>query len=426
MKEEKLLSLTINFALLQHPGLLDELPQMLHAIDEGECIAVDKISDVGKRDSITSIFRIMPILRKHPDYGWHKVDRDVSARSFLIGSLLDAGKVIEPRDLTQARQLAARAVPMNLMKLLSTYPSLRNELPILLEQIIAGNDVQLDSLGDEDLSESLERLLRSVGMIVRKNSLCIPDDEHSMVIRAIKSLQQIFDDYESFQYSSRKSKTTSGKSDDGPKSSKSKSEDSKKKRKDKKKHERRDSYSSSSASSSSSSSSTSSSSGDSDFEEDIVTLKDNSIQGSSSVEAREEAPSTIRQQGPARPSAAELEAAAKFTAQYSEEEDSNEEEDDDGFGPQVMRHSTISTGHRSSTVAIPLGFVDVDPSIADQNDGQHLTAGKKRDREAIDADNGNQNDGALKREAWILEPGESKALNGNCYCTLLTFNFFVF
>lgn len=406
MKEEERLSLALNSALVQCPVLLDELPQMLHAIDGGEAVAVDRISDSAKRDAITDIFRQIPLLRKHPEFGWHLVQKGISARSFLLGTMLDAGKIIEPRDLNQAQQQSTRTVTMTLVRLLQRYPNLKEELPDVLDEIIDGEKVRLDGLGDEECIEDLEKLFRGLGLVVKRGEVSIPDEDYSTVKRAVKFLCQVFDDYEDHHYYLKKMAKAEKKS-------------SKKQTKKRDRHNNDDS----SSSSDSSSDVDASSSDESDrkvsrerskqahtvstvsYSEDMPPAKVSDLSVDGEADTALSLSTSVRQQGPARPSAEALAMAAQLTANYSDEEDDG---DDDDFGPRLAPRTSVSSTFPSSA---PLGFVGVDPSTLNDDPAPTSVLGKKRERDE-EEDGAPNETGGLKREAWILEPGESKALNG--------------
>lgn len=392
MKEEEKLSLLLNSALLEIPGLLDELPQMLHAIDEGECIAVDKISDVAKKEYITNIFKSIPLLKKNAEYGWYKQQRDISVRSFLLGSMIDSGRIVEPRELSQAQQQAARSIPMNLMRLLEAFPALRDELPILLDQILDGNDVQLHSLGDEDLSEGLERFLRSLGMTVKRGNICIPDEDFSTVRRSLKSIYNSFYDYEDYQHRLQKA----------AKQNELQLVHSK--------HKNNNHHGNADISSDDDDSSSASSESDNDDKEiknvqQTVEYVASNSNVSSNDDDDEDGAIPIRMQGPARPSDTELLQAAQLPSHYSEDEDNDD--DDSDIGPQKMRLGTVHLPTHVTTGALPLGFIGVDIAVEDTH-----ASNRKRGLSEIEEDSNNKSSDVLRREEWLLEPGESKALNG--------------
>lgn len=403
MKEEERLSLALNSSLVKCPALLDELPQMLQAIDGGEAVAVDRISDSAKREAITDIFRQVPLLRKHPEFGWHLVQKGISARSFLLGTMLDAGKIIEPRDLNQAQQQSTRVVTMTLVRLLQRYPDLKEELPEVLDEIIDGEKVRLDGLGDEECIEDLEKLFRGIGLVIKRGEVCFPDEDYSTVKRAVKYLCQVFNDYEDHLYYLKKLAKAEKKA-------------SKKQTKQRDRHNKDDSSSSSDNSSDGDASSSDESDRGVNRERSkqlptvstVSNLEDTpstEIGDQSTAEDVDPTPTSARQQGPARPSAEALAMAAQLTANYSDEDDDG---DDDDFGPRLAPRTSAGSHFPSSA---PLGFVGVDPSSLNDDPAPGSVLGKKRGRDDKE-DSAPNETGELKREAWILEPGESKALNG--------------
>lgn len=416
---EERLPLFLNAAVLECPGLMDELPQMLSAIDAGEYINVDRISDPRKRDHVRAVFGCLP-LQKNDEWGWHKTSA-ASIRGLMLNTLMKLGKINEPKNMSQAEQMSSRSSPLILLSMLKQFPSLLQELPVLLEQILGGNHVQLQDIGDEDLIEALERLLKSLGLVERRDGFCIPDEGSSFVYAAVNNFNVIFADYHRLAKQQKKRR---------------REEDKRRKR------ERKDKKSSSSArrkgkydSDSNSDGSSDSSGSDGSDSDESSTKGDEDIPRSTMKEPLSHAdmggdpkdddemddapivPSSSSRaiQGPARPSASDLAVAQQLQSTtvgtHSNDEDEDDSEDD-GFGPRVHQPGFPSSSVAAAraayfTSALPLGFVGVD---AEAMFADSRAAVKNQDTAAEVA--AATDDGVSKREEWILNPGDSQALAG--------------
>jgi hypothetical protein len=122
-----------------------------------------------------------------------------------------------------------------------------------------------------------------------------------------------------------------------------------------------------------------------------------------------------------------------------EDDDQREEEEDDAFGPTLPSSSyqlpvtTISRKQRILNTFLPVGF----DTTADESVIHEYLTGKKRKELSANGEGGIEEslltekptEGKLKREEWILDPGQSNALKGNdslydssslslslCYC----------
>jgi hypothetical protein len=418
-------SLSLNAALIENPDLLNELPQVIDALEAGEAVNIDNISNIKKREALHSILGSLPI-RWIEGVGYLKKQKEDEVANKLMQILIDEGTVRQTKNLNSAENVSSRSAPLILIELFSQYPALIQEIPLLEQILNSESAVQLDGISDETIVEYLERLLKSLGFVETDEGLSVPFDENNedMVIEAVKHFKTIFKQYEKY-LKLQKKKEKKHKSQQDKSLKKTTSKASKKEK----------SHSKSSSTSSSSSS---------NAEDDESSRSTHSgVESDESERAANKQSKLIAIKGPQRPSASEYQLASQLlatsTPMNDEDDDQREEEEDDAFGPTLPSSSyqlpvtTISRKQRILNTFLPVGF----DTTADESVIHEYLTGKKRKELSANGEGGIEEslltekptEGKLKREEWILDPGQSNALKGNdslydssslslslCYC----------
>ena len=164
--EHSTLGAVLTWGLLQHPVLLIELPQILAAMDQGEVVTVNGISDPSKRAFLSHLFEAhLPVLQEaRGAQGWYKEPQITSLSGYILMDLLTTGSIIQPSRLSVSQQHASRSLPLHLLNLNERYPEIRPDLLGLFESIHDGQGVVLDGLENEEIAEGLARVFGSLGL----------------------------------------------------------------------------------------------------------------------------------------------------------------------------------------------------------------------------------------------------------------------
>lgn len=375
-EEPNRLSIVVNSILLNCPKLLDELPIIFEAFNKKEFVQIKAISDIPMREGLFHLVALIPGMREHPEYGWsyNKADNNnLTINNFLINTFLDDKIVIEPRELSESELISSRSAPLQLLSLIEQFPSIKDEILTIFNQILDGNMVQLQDLPDEDLISLLERLFKSLGLRETKEGFGLPSSSAAKSVKeSVELFCNIFKSYEIYQQLYC------------PKEEKRPSKESKKKAKESGKR-RRDSSSSSESNSSSE-----------EEEEESQSDSDDSLKGLSqgSDEIKVSVKKTV---GPVMPSREELERYKNMGAMRVE----SEEEDDDDIGPKVKIFDAPQFPIKPQAVSQqPLGFVGYD-DLPEEKEGYVENEDENAEKKDITV-----------REEWILNPGESRAYSG--------------
>jgi hypothetical protein len=330
---------------------------MMTALDKGEYINIDAISNVSMRDSLNDVFSHVPILSKDKDgHGWYRNVKDKKIASYILNSLSESKVIRDPRKLDSGQSQASRIPPLQLLALVEKFPNISNELPIIIDQILDGNAVQLEQISDEELGEAIEKLLKSLGLVQTRDGLDVPKDkrEANHVINCLEHFEEIFKSYtrgrdrceidngENFNYDSESS-SSSGESKNGSVSTASSSSQKKRNHSD-------------------------------------------------DEESESEIGPSVKVAGPNMPTKRELEKAQLLMANFQK---INEDEDeDDDFGPRLRDTTNVPD---DSFEDEPIGYIGVD-RYSNINPSGTLTEESAPQVQA--------------REEWLLTPGESKSIAG--------------
>ena len=136
---------------------------MLAAIEQGESINVEAISDFRYRSFLHSIFKLLPLESMYGAY--YKVRSSNSSSttsSILLNTLLKSGAIVQPLQLSRHQTSASRIAPLHLLALLKEFPALITEMPSLLETLKAGQVVNISDISNDSIKAHLMQLFRSL------------------------------------------------------------------------------------------------------------------------------------------------------------------------------------------------------------------------------------------------------------------------
>lgn len=155
------LSATLTYGLLHFPKLLTDLPAMISALEVGESVNIDTISDQAFRSYLQALFPLLP-LRKTID-GYIKDSNTHAVGKTILHILLEAKSIVQPNDLSHSQSLSSRSAPLIFLTLLEKFPSLRDEFPVLLDMLIDGQTACLAGIENEEMRQGLEKVLEMLG-----------------------------------------------------------------------------------------------------------------------------------------------------------------------------------------------------------------------------------------------------------------------
>jgi len=165
------LGTALSNALLMHPELLDDFPNMIGAFDAGEFVNVDAVNNISLRFHLNAIMTCLPL--QHSSNGWYKQQSIMSIGGILLMSLVQTGHIKQPARLTQPEIISSQFAPIHLLKMLANYGdsstssslSILNELRGILENILCGEVVQLSGVEDKKLANIIKSILFSLGAV---------------------------------------------------------------------------------------------------------------------------------------------------------------------------------------------------------------------------------------------------------------------
>eukprot|EP00752_Nemacystus_decipiens_P012895 g11415.t1 len=151
------------------PALATELGELLDALDEGESVFVDGVKDVTLRSQLAAFLTALGLADPA-----RKGDKLQRFRCSGGGVLQGVADLMDEQDLAEAppldREAAFKAAKEVVDRLAGEegMEGVRDEVPGLLRQMLAGELVVLEGLPDERIRKSLTRLFQAVGLKSRK------------------------------------------------------------------------------------------------------------------------------------------------------------------------------------------------------------------------------------------------------------------
>jgi hypothetical protein len=190
------LASVLNYSLLSHPGLMKDIPTVLKALDDGEFVDVNEVSDATSRELLTNLMRYLPVLYNHGN-GWYKETLHTKVTQYVLSQLEKVQHIKDGSELTMSESLASKNVMLKLMVLLETFPDLKGELGGLFATLLGGDAIQVDSLDNEDIRDGLEDIFRAIGLERTADGYSIPQGRKTeLVTEALQHLGTVFESYE--------------------------------------------------------------------------------------------------------------------------------------------------------------------------------------------------------------------------------------
>jgi hypothetical protein len=190
------LASVLNYSLLSHPGLMKDIPTVLKALDDGEFVDVNEVSDATSRELLTILMRYLPVLYNHGN-GWYKETLHTKVTQYVLSQLEKVQHIKDGSELTMSESLASKNVMLKLMVLLETFPDLKGELGGLFATLLGGDAIQVDSLDNEDIRDGLEDIFRAIGLERTADGYSIPQGRKTeLVTEALQHLGTVFESYE--------------------------------------------------------------------------------------------------------------------------------------------------------------------------------------------------------------------------------------
>lgn len=348
----------LNIALLEHPRLLDDFPQMITALDRGEHINVGAISDAGYRNALMSVFQHLPVAME-PGRGFYKSQGVKSIGGFLLMDLLDQRAIKQPSKLSTEQNTLG---PLHLLSLFRNHPSERANVLSVMRRLTRKKCLEypkdFGKIEDEKAMEQLRRALLALGAFEDDDDdICLPEKKANKVNVAFKEMMKYL--LEVFDKKSKPSKSS-------------------------KQEEKR-------------------------MEEESDESSDDSDSEGSNDGGEEEqgvlTPSANIDIGPAMPTAAEMEKNQHLSKSYVEE---GVDLDDDDFGPLpasaaaaeavAMRMKAEATAKARAASSLPLGYEGgVIPTTTPSHNSNEGSKKRKAGDESM-------------REDWMLSPGDNAGI----------------
>lgn len=390
-KEHQLASF-LNHALLTYPSkFLNDFPLMVNALDSGESVNIDSISDPSFRAILNQIMRCLPLEHSY-EFGFYRKENTKPIGGNILKQLLDAGCIRQPTELNSSERLASQHVPLVVLNLLASFPALKGDMMGLLTNLKSGNAVQLEDIENDGIREGLEKLFKGLELVYssRSGSYELPEGRRGDLVEdAINHLLEVFKCETA--YEKKVSKSSSSHSSDKKKHEKDRREEKGRSHKSGK-HSDADSLAVDDSSSSSSDSDDKDDDNDNSESENstvnneiVIAGVASSLRSSDSLSDEKEGEvsssglmsASVPRVGPSMPSAAELSAAHRAYEEYLarggggegsigedvEQHDSEEEEDE--FGPQVydpnkerLKSDRPLNSHLVKMQQVPLGFME--------------------------------------------------------------------
>lgn len=416
------MSILLTGLIIDYPQLLGDLPSMIYSMDNGECVNVRGISNYGMKMGLIELFSLLPNVEETSNGFMKVVDAKKSVSGFLLNGLLDVGAIIQPTDLDSYEQTASRNAPLLLIDLLKQFPDLKHEFSQLLEQILDGTSVQLDSLPNEDLIAGLEKILSTFGLEESDEGYSLPSSSKLSrpIEHVIEHFLEIFHIYD--KYKKVGNKWTQAV-ESTKKTAEQQAATSRSSRRDADSEE--DNRSSAGSNSSTDESHSNAEKEDEWRAKEEQALKAHHANSSSNSyrnhnnKDEEEGDNDKKKrmmQGPSIPTQQELlHALSSMQSYHDQAVISSEDEEDDGYGPVQNTRKPPVTTSEMMIHTMPLGYVG----------HQFPTATSSSSVDAIPAVDAEKNVDPNEREEWLLTPGTCKALDGKIIISHLILLYYI-
>jgi hypothetical protein len=182
----------LNLALLRHPKLLEDFPQMMSALDAGEFVNIHAIRDESLRNALVQVFQRLPV-EMEPGRGFYKSKAVKSIGGFLLMDLLDQKVIKQPTKLSTAQMSNG---PVLMLSLLSEFPDQKREIVDVMRRLVKKKRLDYpEEFGgknnNKNLQEQLCRVFIAFGARKEEEEdyddggvICFPSTKKSDKVRA--------------------------------------------------------------------------------------------------------------------------------------------------------------------------------------------------------------------------------------------------
>ena len=147
---------SLAYGLIKQERIASELPEILAAWDAGEAVNLEAIKDVTFKYVMEMVVSHLQCLKYDANHGWYKPPDCASVSGAMLSALLKARAIRQPTELDSAQTLAFRAAP-HFHEMIKEYPGLVEELPLILEALLDGQEMDISSLDNLELRDSLKK-----------------------------------------------------------------------------------------------------------------------------------------------------------------------------------------------------------------------------------------------------------------------------
>jgi hypothetical protein len=222
----------LTWGFLVCPNLVNELCEILAAIDGDEFINTDSISNDFKRKYLSKLFEIIPQLEYTKKVGWCRSDLTFSCRECIINTLMQYNCVFEEKKLsTVDLKLLKNAIPRLLLILTEDSEAL-HRLHNILKQLKDNGIASLEVFdSDDEIQSDIIKLFGSLGFDIDGNGDCkIPSgvyrDDAVYIVDIIVNMFHIADSYQPFENEEKKQTIESSNDSDNDSPSDDSTDDS--------------------------------------------------------------------------------------------------------------------------------------------------------------------------------------------------------
>ena len=153
------LPIALDRSLLLHPQLLEEFPQMIAALDAGECVNLHKIRNDQMREELMEVLSYLPV-ELESGRGYFKSEKVKSVGGFLLMALLDSQAIKHPSNLNTIESSTA---PLKILNMAAEDPGFLPKISRIFGKLIRGSSLELSDKRDDN-QEIILGILTSLGV----------------------------------------------------------------------------------------------------------------------------------------------------------------------------------------------------------------------------------------------------------------------
>ena len=140
------LPIALDRSLLLHPQLLEEFPQMIAALDAGECVNLHKIRNDQMREELMEVLSYLPV-ELESGRGYFKSEKVKSVGGFLLMALLDSQAIKHPSNLNTIESSTA---PLKILNMAAEDPGFLPKISRIFGKLIRGSSLELSDKRDDN------------------------------------------------------------------------------------------------------------------------------------------------------------------------------------------------------------------------------------------------------------------------------------